>query len=57
MWAEERTVSSQEKQTGNATQIWWACLPAHMHRFDVMDSNVRTREEQRAVFCIGGASL
>lgn len=38
---------------GKAMQFWWARLPAHVPRFDVMDSNGRTREEQGAVFCIG----
>lgn len=49
-------LAGKNNKRGNAMQLGCACLPAHLHRFDVVDGNVQTGEEARGRFLHGGAA-
>lgn len=52
-WAEERTVSLQEKQArGDAVVISCDYLLAHMRGYDIIEGNMQTREQWGAVIYI-----
>lgn len=52
-WAEERTVSLQEKQArGDAVVILCAYLLAHVRGYDIIEGNMQTREQWGAVIYI-----